>query len=176
MRFIAERVRDEKSSRRALHFGVIRHRGRPEDLPGVTGRARLDRRTKQLTKRVAAGEIAIIDHLDLDKVSADALVSLQVAAVVNASPSITGRYPNLGPQVLLEAGIPVLDDVGPEVFNAVSEGMWVRLHGDTLYAGDAVVAKGHVQTAVAVAQAMKTAKDGIAVQLAAFVTNSLEYV
>jgi uncharacterized membrane-anchored protein len=70
----------------------------------------------------------------------------------------------------------LLDDVGPEVFNAVSEGMWVRLHGDTLYAGDAVVAKGHVQTADAVAQAMKTAKDGIAVQLAAFVTNTLEYV
>jgi uncharacterized membrane-anchored protein len=154
----------------------IKHRGRPEDLPGVTGRARLDRRTKQLTKRLAAGEIAIIDHLDLDKVSADALVSLQVAAVVNASPSISGRYPNLGPQVLLEAGIPLLDDVGPEVFNAVSEGMWVRLHGDTLYAGGAVVAKGHVQTAGAVAQAMKTAKDGIAVQLAAFVTNTLEYV
>ena len=101
--------------------------------------------------------------------SADALVSLQVAAVVNASPSISGRYPNLGHQVLLEAGIPLLDDVGPEVFNLVSEGMWVRLHGDTLYAGTAVVAKGHVQTPEAVAQAMKTAKDGIAVQLAAFV-------
>ena len=113
-----------------------------EDLPGVTATARLDRRTKNLTKRLRPGDIAIIDHADLDLTGADALAGRQVAAVVNAAPSISGRYPNLGPQLLIEAGIPLIDDVGPEVFDRVQEGQLVRLDGDTLYAGDQVVAKG----------------------------------
>ncbi len=153
----------------------IIHRSRPDDLPGITGRARLDHRTKNLTKRLAMGDIAIIDHVDLDKVSADALLRLQVAAVVNVAPSISGRYPNLGPQVLVEAGVPLVDNVGPEVFRKVSEGTQVRLHEGTLYAGDIPVAKGQVQTPETVAGAMAATKDGLAVQLQAFVANTLEY-
>ena len=106
----------------------ITPRTRTEDLPGVSGPARLDRRTKNLTKRLAPGDIAIIDHEDLDRVSADALRHRQVAAVVNAAASISGRYPNHGPQLLIEAGIPLLDAVGPEVFRKVSERKIVRLH------------------------------------------------
>jgi uncharacterized membrane-anchored protein len=94
----------------------IRHRSRPEDLPGVIGAARLDRQTKNLTKRLRTGEIAIIDHADLDLLGAEALLRQQVAAVVNVAPSISGRYPNLGPQLLVEAGVPLVDDVGPDVF------------------------------------------------------------
>ena len=154
----------------------IRHRSRPEDLPGVIGAARLDRRTKNLTKRLRMGEIAIIDHADLDRLGAEALLRQQVAAVVNVAPSITGRYPNLGPQLLMEAGVPLLDDVGPDVFTKVSEGTLVRLQGDTLYTGDEVVAKGRIQTAETVAEAMTAAKDGIAAQLQDFVTNTLEYI
>ncbi len=153
----------------------IIHRSRPDDLPGITGRARLDRRTKNLTKRLGMGDIAIIDHVDLDKVSADALLRLQVAAVVNAAPSISGRYPNLGPQVLVEAGVPLVDNVGPEVFRTVNEGTQVRLHEGTLYIGDIAVAKGQVQTPESVAGAMAATKDGLAVQLQAFVANTLEY-
>ncbi len=100
----------------------------------------------------------------------------QVAAVVNAAACITGRYPNSGPQLLVEAGIPVLDEVGAEVFSKVAEGAIVRLSGDTLYAGDEVVAKGQLQTAESVAAAMAAAKDGIAAQLQAFVANTLEYM
>jgi uncharacterized membrane-anchored protein len=122
-----------------------KRRGRSEDLSGVTALARLDRRTKNLTKRLQPGEIAIIDHEDLDQVSVDALLARQVAAVVNAAPSITGRYPTLGPERLLGAGVPLVDNVGPELFARVAEGMLVRLEGDTLYAGDQVVAKGTLQ-------------------------------
>ena len=154
----------------------IRHRSRPEDLPGVIGPARLDRRTKNLTKRLRMGEVAIIDHADLDRLGAEALLRQQVAAVVNVAPSITGRYPNLGPQLLIDAGVPLVDDVGPDVFTKVSEGTLVRLQGDTVYVGDEVVAKGRVQTAATVAEAMTAAKDGIAAQLQDFVTNTLEYV
>jgi uncharacterized membrane-anchored protein len=154
----------------------MRHRARPEDQPGVFGPARLGHRTKILTKRLSAGDIAIIDHVDLDRVSADALIACQVGAVVNVATSISGRYPNPGPQLLVEAGIPLVDDVGPDVFARVSEGRTVRLDGDTLYAGDEVVAKGKVQTPASVAAALAEAKAGMATQLRAFVSNTLDYM
>ena len=86
--------------------------------PGLSGPARVDRRTKDLTKRLRPGDIAVIDHEDLDRVSAEALVACRPAAVVNASTSISGRYPNLGPEILVAAGIPLLDDAGPDVMDA----------------------------------------------------------
>jgi len=154
----------------------MKHRSRPDDLPGVIGPARMDRRTKNLSKRLCPGDIAIIDHVDLDRVSADALIRRQVAAVVNAATSISGRYPNHGPQLLLEAGIPLVDDAGPDLFARVREGMIVRLHGETLYAGEDVIAKGRLQTAESVAAAMAEAKASVATQLQAFVSNTLEYM
>jgi uncharacterized membrane-anchored protein len=103
---------------------------------------RLDRRTKNLTKRLKPGEIAVIDHVDLDRVSAEALVECKVAAVVNVADSISGRYPNLGPEILVEAGIPLVDGVGREVFSILHEGERVRLNDGSLYRGGEVVAKG----------------------------------
>ncbi len=151
-------------------------RATAEDLPGVTAAARLDRRTKNLCKRVRPGDIAVIDHVDLDRMAADALVARQVAAVVNAAPSVSGRYPNLGPQVLIEAGIPLVDDMGQDLFTKVAEGDWVRLDGETLYAAGQVIAKGTVQTAESVAAAMAEAKAGVAEQFEAYVANTLEYL
>ncbi len=138
--------------------------------------ARLDRRTKNLTKRLKPGDIAIIDHIDLDRVAADALIRSQVTAVVNVAPSISGRYPNQGPQVLVDAGIPLVDDVGPDVFDLVREGQQVRLDGETLYVAESVVAKGTRQTADSVASDMAAAKEGLAEQLTAFVTNTFDYI
>jgi len=152
------------------------HRTRTDDLPGVTGTARMDRRTKDLTKRLSPGDIAIIDHRDLDRLSADALIKRQVGAVVNVAASISGRYPNHGPQLLVEAGIPLLDEAGPDLFDRVSDGMAVRLHGEDLYAGTEIVAKGRLQTAATVQAAMAEAKAGAATQLQAFVANTLEYM
>jgi uncharacterized membrane-anchored protein len=151
-------------------------RGRPDDLPGVIGTARLDRKTKNLTKRLCSGDIAIIDHRDLDRVSADALISCQVAAVVNAAPSISGRYPNMGPHLLVEAGIPLVDAVGPDVFARVSEGQTVWLDGDSLYLADEVVAKGVLQSPELVEKAETEAKAGLSTQLEAFVANTMEYL
>jgi len=151
-------------------------KARSQDQAGVQATARLDRRTKDLTKRLRPGDIAIIDHADLDRVSADALIRCQVAAVVNAAQSIGGRYPNLGPQLLIEAGIPLVDDVGQDVFDQVSEGQQVRLDEDTLYLADAVVAKGTRQSAESVAADLAAAREGLNEQLRAFVTNTLEYL
>src|SRR6266567_7796458 len=160
------------SSLRALRA----RRTSADDLPGITATARLDRRTKNLSKRLQAGEIAIIDHVDLDRMGADALVRRQVVAVVNAAVSISGRYPNLGPQLLIDAGIPLVDDVGTDIFAKVTDGDVIRLDGETLYADGLVVAKGTVQTPESVASAMAEAKAGVAVQLDAFVANTMEYL
>ncbi|MGO8885353.1 MAG: putative cytokinetic ring protein SteA [Streptosporangiaceae bacterium] len=151
-------------------------RSRSSELPGTLAAARLDRRTKNLAKRIAPGDIAIIDHADLDRVGAESLISRQVAAVVNVAPSITGRYPNLGPQLLVEAGIPLIDDVGPDVFDHVKDGQTVRLDGDTLYLGETIVAKGTVQTAESVAGDMAAAREGMADQLRGFMVNTMDYV
>jgi len=160
----------------AMRIGPLR-RGRPSDAePGVTGTARLDRRTKNLTKRLRPGDIAVIDHVDVDRVSADSLVACKVAAVVNAGPSTSGRYPNLGPGILVDAGIPLVDGVGKEVFTALKEGVEVRVDGDTVYAGDTVVAKGVQQTAETVAEAMAEARAGLSTQLEAFAANTMEYM
>ena len=86
----------------------------------IVGKAGVDRRTKDLIKRLEGGEIAVIDHEDLDRVAADGLVEKKVAAVVNAAPSISGRYPNLGPLRVVEAGIPLIDEVGADLLDRVA--------------------------------------------------------
>jgi len=96
--------------------------------------------------------------------------------VVNVSVSISGRYPNHGPQVLVEAGIPLLDEAGPDVFTRVTEGTVVWLDGEDLYVGEEVIAKGRLQTAESVQAAMEEARAGAAAQLQAFVANTLEYM
>jgi uncharacterized membrane-anchored protein len=151
-------------------------RSRSDDLPGVIGPARLDRRTKNLTKRLSPGDIAIIDHRDLDRVSADSLIDCQVAAVVNAAPSISGRYPNLGPRLLVEADIPLVDSVGPDVFARVTEGQTLWLDGDTLYLADEIIATGERQSPESVEKAEVEAKAGLSAQLEAFVANTMEYL
>jgi len=162
---------------RRMRIGTLR-RGRAEEAaPGQSGTARLDRRTKNLTKRLRPGDIAVIDHVDIDRVSADALVGTRVAAVVNASPSISGRYPNLGPEILINAGIPLLDDVGKEVFAKLKEGTPVRLEGSRLLTDDGtVVAEGLAHTRETVTAAMADARAGLSTQLEAFAANTMEYM
>jgi len=164
------------SIRRGRIYAQIR-RGKAEGPPpGIVGVARVDGRTKVLVKRLVPGDIAIIDHSDLDRVSADELIASRVAAVVNAAKSITGRYPNLGPSLLLEAGIPLLDDVGREVLTRVTEGATVRLDGDVLYGGDQAIAKGVLQTRESLDRAMDEATAGVPSQIDAFAANTLEFL
>ncbi|HWB66072.1 MAG TPA: putative cytokinetic ring protein SteA [Mycobacteriales bacterium] len=145
--------------------------------PGVIGRVRLDRRTKNLTRRLRPGEIAVIDHVDLDRVAAEALVTCQVGAVVNVSPSVSGRYPNLGPDILLSAGVPLIDDVGAEAFGRLREGDAVRILDNAVYDLDGeVLVTGKRQTVETVSAAMTDARSGLAVQLEAFAANTMEYL
>ncbi|SFT58681.1 Uncharacterized membrane-anchored protein [Geodermatophilus amargosae] len=160
-----------------MRIGTLRRSRAQEAAPGVSGTVRLDRRTKNLTKRLRPGDVAVIDHVDIDRVSADSLVAAKVGAVVNAAPSISGRYPNLGPEILTAAGIPLVDGVGKDVFASLKEGAQVRVEGNTLFGPDgSAVAQGTEQTPDTVAAAMAEAKAGLSTQLEAFATNTMEYM
>ncbi|GAB4005075.1 hypothetical protein GCM10029992_51860 [Glycomyces albus] len=142
----------------------------------LVGTARLDRRTKRLCGRLEPGDVAIIDHVDLDRVAADALVATGVVAVVNAAKSISGRYPNLGPEVLVQSGIVLIDGVGEEIFDAVREGKAVAIDGDRVLLGGEEIASGTAQTEESVAADMESAREGLSVQLEAFAANTMEYL
>ena len=141
----------------------------------MSGTVRVDTRTKDLTKRLRPGDVAVIDHLDLDRVSAEALVACRPAAVLNAARSISGRYPNLGPAILLGAGIPLVDDLGPDVLS-LSEGRTVRVHEGAVYLGDRLVAEGTVQDPATVEASTEEARSGLALQLEAFAANTMDYL
>jgi len=136
----------------------------------------VDARTKRLVQRAQPGDIAVIDHEDLDRVSADALIAAGIGGVVNASRSISGRYPNLGPLRLIEAGIPLVDSVGPLLLRKVRDGDLVRLDGDRIYDGDNLVGVGIQQTATTVRQAMADAQLGLAERFESFARNTVDYM
>src|SRR5437764_14876570 len=124
-----------------MRLPVLR-RSRSAEPGVVTGTVRLARRTKRLVGRLRPGDVAVIDQVDLDRVAADSLVAVGVGAVLNAKPSISGRYPNLGPEVLVQAGIPLLDNLGEVLFEKLREGDTVRIVGDTVYRDDEAMASG----------------------------------
>jgi uncharacterized membrane-anchored protein len=160
-----------------MRLATLRRARAGDEPPGAVGAVRIDRRTKNLTRRIRPGEIALIDHVDLDRVAADALIACGVSGVINVAPSVSGRYPNLGPAILLAAGVPLVDDVGAEVFGQLREGDRVRLFEDTVYDLDGqVVAKGIQQTIETVAISMADAREGLSAQLEAFASNTMEYL
>lgn len=154
---------------------TTRQRSAPA-LPGLSGTARVDRRTVHLLSRVRPGDVAVVDHQDMDRSTAQALVDAGVGAVLNASPMISGRYPNLGPEVLVSAGVVVVDMCGDGVLTAVKDGAGVRLHEGTLYVADRQVAAGRQVDQALVAQEMESARLGLRAQLESFTHNSIEFL
>lgn len=153
-----------------------------ETLPGVTGMARVDRNTRRLLKRVGAGDVVVLDEMDIDRLTADRLVQAGVAAVINASPSISGRYPNLGPEVLAANGIVLLDAVSADVFGKIKDGSKVRIDADVVYADKLtkkepeVLVEAIELTDQVIAERMIAARNGLADHLEAFAGNTTEYI
>ena len=143
---------------------------------GVQGTARVDSRTKRLLGRLQPGEIAVIDHLDLDRLAAEGLIKAGAGAVVNASRSISGRYPNMGPLLLVAAGIPLVDDVGPQVMAAVKEGEPLRVEGAEVRANGHVVVSGTRHTLESLEEQIEQAKLAVGAELERFAENTLEYL
>ena len=153
-------------------------RTRSAEPGAVSGTARLDRRTKRLVGRLRPGDIAVIDHVDIDRVAADSLVAVGVAAVLNAKPSISGRYPNLGPEVLIQAGILLIDDLGEEHLRAAPRGRRRSASRATpcCVDGEPVATRRAGRTPRPSAAAMADAREGLSVQLEAFAANTMEYL
>lgn len=154
---------------------AVRSRPAPT-LPGVHGPARLHRRTASLLGRLQAGDVAVLDHLDMDRDTAQALIDAGVVAVVNASPMISGRYPNLGPELLVQAGITVVDSAGVEIFDRLKDGTDVRIAAGVVHAGGTVVAPARELTADVVRGEMGKARSGLTAQLESFTHNTTEFL
>ena len=144
--------------------------------PGVTGTARVDRDIDRLLRRIGPGDIVVMDALDLDRITADALVEADIVAVINAAPSISGRYPNLGPEVLVANGVTLIDDAGPEIFKKIKDGARIRLNEGGVYTGDRRIALGTERTAEAIHELMHEAKSGLVAHLEAFAGNTIEFI
>lgn len=146
----------------------------PVTPAGIAGTLRTGRPTRLLLPRLRAGDIAVIDHADLDRASAQAMVDAGVVAVVNAQPMSSGRFPNLGPQVLVEAGVPILDSVGEAGYATLTDGRPARIDAGQVYDGEQRLTAGHVVDAAAVTETMTQARAGMLAQLETLTHTSTE--
>ena len=144
--------------------------------PGVVGTARVDRRTRALLPRLHAGDVAVLDHADLDRTTAQALVDAGVVAVVNAAPMVSGRYPSLGPEVLVAAGVSVVDRVGSAGLVAITDGVVVRVDGGTGLGEDGRGAAGRRVDAEMLACELTAAREGLTAHLETFTHNTTEFL
>jgi uncharacterized membrane-anchored protein len=147
---------------------------------GLSGLARVDRRTKNLLGRVQPGEIAVIDHEDIDRVAAEGLVQRRVKAVVNASRSSTGRYPNLGPLLLCSAGVLVVDDAGQRVMT-IPEGTRIAIEDGAVFQTNGggrrtQVGRGRVLDLESVEHTLDASKKSIAIEIERFAENTIGYI
>ncbi len=147
----------------------------------LSGPAKVDRRTKDLIKRARPGDVAVIDHADIDRVAAEGLIRAGVAAVVNAAASFTGRYPNTGPMLIARAGILLLDEVGSDVLDRVTEGDQLRVEPDhqgqgAVWLGEERLATGEIQSATELEARVVLARAAIGAELESFAVNTLEYI
>jgi uncharacterized membrane-anchored protein len=147
------------------------------DAPrGLAGTLRVDRRTSALVRRLQPGDIAVVEELDLDRRTAEALLDRGVAAVVDAAPMISGRYPNLGPELLAKAGVVLVDDVGTEGLAGLDDGTAARVVGGTVYAGDRPVLSGTPLGLDDVVKRMDRARDGLGTQLESLTHQATEFL
>ncbi len=161
-------------------MGRLRRKHKVETTAaGLAGTARVDSRTKRLLPRLQPGEIAVIDHEDIDRISAEGLIQRQTKAVINAARSSSGRYPNLGPLLLCSAGVIVLDEAGPGVMN-VSEGSRLVIDGGRIYQPNGTelneIAKAKVLQLDEVEELLDRTKERIGGEIVRFAENTIEYI
>jgi uncharacterized membrane-anchored protein len=142
----------------------------------LMGAARLDRRTKDLVKRLSSSDIAIIDHTDLDRVSAEELAESGVRVVVNVSQSQSGRFPNPGPLTLVRAGVRLIDAPGAALFESVSEGELLSVRGGGVYRNGTRLAVGRVLEAAELEHALAEQRGRVTEALEAFAENTMRYL
>jgi uncharacterized membrane-anchored protein len=141
-----------------------------------TGTARIDRRTKNLTKRLGPDDVAIIDHTDLDRVSAEELIESGVRVVVNVAPSQSGRFPNPGPLELVRGGVRLIDAPGADLFERVTDGELVTVRGSGLYRNGTCLAHGTQLEERQLERALNDQRARVTDALEAFAENTLHFL
>jgi uncharacterized membrane-anchored protein len=141
-----------------------------------TGHAKLDRRTKNLVRRLGADDIAIIDHTDLDRVSAEELVECGVRVVVNVASSQSGRFPNPGPLALVRGGVRLIDAPGSDLFEQVREGELLTVRGAGVYRNGTCLVSGSVLEAGQLELALAEQRGRVTEALEAFADNTMRYL
>lgn len=157
---------------------LVRRPKRRRGQPAVewSGHVRLDRRTKRLVRRLGPDDVAVIDHSDLDRVSAEELIESGVRVVVNVSPSSTGRYPNPGPLTLVRGGVVLVDAPGAPLFERLTEGERVTVRGGRLLRGGEVVASGRVLDEESLEATLEEQRERLADAIAAFADNTMRHL
>jgi uncharacterized membrane-anchored protein len=141
-----------------------------------TGPARLDKRTKRLTQRLRPGDIAIIDHRDIDRVSAEELLDSGARVVVNCSPSQSGRFPNPGPLLLVRGGVELIDVQDQELFDTVSEGEMLSVRGASVFRNGDCLASGRTLRADDLARNLADQRTRVTEALQEFAENTMQYL
>ena len=141
-----------------------------------TGTAKLDRKTKSLVRRLDPRDIAIIDHRDLDRVSAEELVASGVRVVVNCSESQTGRFPNPGPLALVRGGVKLVDAPGSNLFEEVSDGERLTVRGGSVFRNGTCLASGRVLEAIELDRHLVAQRARVTEALEAFAENTMRYL
>jgi uncharacterized membrane-anchored protein len=142
----------------------------------VNGTVRPGRRTKLLTKTLKPGQIALIDHKDIDRVSGEELVRKGVSCVINVAESSTGDYPNTGPSIIAGAGVHLVDAVGSDLFDQLDDGDQIVVRGGEILRDDTVVGRGEVQTTEVVADKYEQAKREVGRALERFAENTINHI
>ena len=141
-----------------------------------TGRARLGRRTKNLVGRLGPSDVAIIDHQDIDRVSAEELLESGVRVVVNVARSQTGRFPNPGPLLLVRGGVRLIDAPGAPLFDELSDGEDVSVRGASVFRNGSCLANGRTLEAEELARALAEQRGRVTEALEGFAENTLRYL
>lgn len=141
----------------------------------LEAKVRKDRKTKKLAKRIGHGEIALINHKDIDEVAANSLVEAKIRLVINADRSISGRYPNLGPSILVNNGINIIDNVGMEVFESIDEEDILTIEDEKIIKNGELVGRGKVFNKAVVKEEIKKAYENLGEELDRFIDNTIEY-
>ncbi len=136
---------------------------------------KLDKKTKDLIKRLDPGDIAIIDHDDLDEVAANSLVDKKISAVINCGKSISGRYPNLGPGIISKANIPIFDIDKYDLFNKLEDGNIIEIIDEKILVKNELIGEVELLSKDKIEKLSKLAEENIDIELEKFIKNTLDY-
>jgi uncharacterized membrane-anchored protein len=163
------------ASRRRFPALLSRRNGASAE-EAIRGTARLGRRTKDLVKRLRPGDVAVVDHVNIDRIAAEELIATGVRAVVNASSSSDGRYPNAGPLLLVRSGVTLIDAAGADPFELLGDGEEVSISGGTLSSGGQEVLQGTVLGVAELERRLAEQRERVDEALAEFAENTVAHV